>query len=183
MNVDQQIDTLIEREGDYVNHPADRGGPTRFGVTEQAARAYGYLGNMRSFPRTTAAAIYRERYWTAVHFDQVAPIYASVAEELFDTGVNMGQAVAAKFLQRALNLLNRRAADYPDILADGLIGRMTINSLNRYKLRRPGAEGEAVLLWMVKAFRTGRYAEIAERDPTQEAFEYGWIARQVRAAA
>jgi lysozyme family protein len=25
---------LIEREGGYVNHPADKGGPTCFGITE-----------------------------------------------------------------------------------------------------------------------------------------------------
>ena len=45
------IDELTEREGGYVNHPADRGGPTRFGVTEAVARAHGYAGAMRSLPR------------------------------------------------------------------------------------------------------------------------------------
>ena len=39
MNVDERIDELIEREGGYVCHPADRGGPTRFGITEAVARA------------------------------------------------------------------------------------------------------------------------------------------------
>ena len=27
------IDELLEREGGYVNHPADKGGPTCFGIT------------------------------------------------------------------------------------------------------------------------------------------------------
>ena len=30
-DLDELIDALIEREGGYVNHPADRGGPTRWG--------------------------------------------------------------------------------------------------------------------------------------------------------
>ena len=28
-HIDALIDDLIAREGDYVHHPADRGGPTR----------------------------------------------------------------------------------------------------------------------------------------------------------
>jgi lysozyme family protein len=39
--VDELIDALIDREGGYVNQPADKGGPTRFGITEAVARAHG----------------------------------------------------------------------------------------------------------------------------------------------
>ena len=28
-DIDRLIEDVIEREGDYVDHPADRGGPTR----------------------------------------------------------------------------------------------------------------------------------------------------------
>jgi hypothetical protein len=41
------IDALIEREGGYVNNPADKGGATNFGITEAVARANGYAGPMR----------------------------------------------------------------------------------------------------------------------------------------
>ena len=41
MDVDELIDELIEREGGFVSHPADRGGPTRYGITEAVARAHG----------------------------------------------------------------------------------------------------------------------------------------------
>ncbi len=41
MDVDSLIDEVIGREGGYSNHPADRGGPTRWGVTEKVARAHG----------------------------------------------------------------------------------------------------------------------------------------------
>ena len=41
--VAQLIDSLIEREGGYVNHAADRAGQTAFGITEGVARANGYV--------------------------------------------------------------------------------------------------------------------------------------------
>ena len=54
------------------NHPADKGGPTCFGITEAVARAHGYAGAMRQLPREEAAAIYRRLYWLRPRFDQVA---------------------------------------------------------------------------------------------------------------
>ena len=56
MTPDTLIDDLIDREGGYVDHPADRGGRTCFGITEAVARAHGYDGAMRDLPRATAAA-------------------------------------------------------------------------------------------------------------------------------
>ena len=111
MDVDELIDDVIGREGGYSSHPADRGGPTRWGITEAVARAHGFAGDMRSFPREEAVAIYRRRYWLRPGFDRVAELAPRIAAELFDTGVNMGPEVAAGFLQRALNALNRGASD------------------------------------------------------------------------
>jgi hypothetical protein len=97
MPINDLIDALIDREGGYVNHSADRGGPTNFGVTEAVARAHGYRGGMRDLPRSEAAAIYKRLYWLRPKLDQVAKRSESLAAELFDTGVNMGPAVAATF--------------------------------------------------------------------------------------
>ncbi|MGL5838096.1 MAG: glycosyl hydrolase 108 family protein, partial [Sphingorhabdus sp.] len=47
VNIDDLIDEVIEREGGYVHHPADRGGPTNWGITEAVARRQGYVGEMR----------------------------------------------------------------------------------------------------------------------------------------
>ncbi|MES1985466.1 MAG: glycosyl hydrolase 108 family protein [Pseudomonadota bacterium] len=182
MTVMQLVDEIIGREGGYSNHPADRGGPTRWGVTEQVARSFGYAGDMRNLSRDIAVHIYVSRYWTGPKFDQVAAIYPKVAEELFDTGVNMGPAVAAKFLQRALNALNRGAVDYPDIAADGQIGAMTIFALQGYQAKR-GAIGEAVLLKALDALQGARYIDITEGRSANEAFLYGWLANRVGALA
>ena len=184
MTIDQLINDVIGREGGYSNDPLDKGGPTIWGITQQVARAYGYADDMKAMPRATAVEIYRKRYWLSVGFDKVAAITPDVATEMFDAGVNinMGPARAGAFLQRALNLLNRQASDYPDIGVDGGVGALTIEALKGYRKVRADAEGAAVLLWLMRAFRAGRYAEIAEANPTQERFEYGWLARQVRAA-
>jgi hypothetical protein len=39
LDVDRLVDALIEREGGFVDHPDDKGGPTCFGITEAVARA------------------------------------------------------------------------------------------------------------------------------------------------
>ncbi|HUG46231.1 MAG TPA: glycosyl hydrolase 108 family protein, partial [Sphingomicrobium sp.] len=63
MDVERLIEALLEREGGYVNHPSDRGGPTNYGITEAVARAHGYQGSMRRLPREEAVAIYKRLYW------------------------------------------------------------------------------------------------------------------------
>jgi lysozyme family protein len=118
LKIDNLVDALIEREGGYVRHPADRGGPTCFGITEAVARAHGYAGPMRQLPRSEAAAIYRRLYWERPRFDRVAERSAALAAELFDTGVNMGPSVAVTFLQRALTALNRNGRDYGNYILD-----------------------------------------------------------------
>lgn len=177
-NADTLIDAVIDREGRYVNHPADRGGPTCWGITEAVARAQGYAGNMRDLPREQAAIIYRRIYWLLPGFDKVALRAPNIAAELFDTGVNMGTGTAAGFLQRALNALNRAARDYPDIAVDRAIGPRTLSALDGF-LRARSAGGETILLRAIEALQGERYIALAERRPSQEAFLYGWLANRI----
>jgi lysozyme family protein len=167
------IEALIEREGGYVNHPADKGGPTCFGITEAVARAHGYRGPMRQLPREEAAAIYKRLYWLRPGFDEVAKRSASLAAELFDTGANMGPAVAATFLQRALTALNRYGKDYPDLVPDGRLGARTLAALDAFLAARGQRSGETVLLRALEALQGERYLRLAERRPSNEAFLYG----------
>ncbi len=51
--VEKLIEDLIDREGGFVDHPADRGGATCWGVTENVARREGYRGAIRTLPRQT----------------------------------------------------------------------------------------------------------------------------------
>jgi lysozyme family protein len=174
-NIDDLIEELIEREGGYVNHAADRGGPTNWGITEAVARRQGYVGDM---PQSDAAAIYKRLYWLSPRFDAVAERAPKLAAEMFDTGVNMGTGTATGFLQRALNALNRNSSDYTDILLDRAIGSATLSALDAF-LKKRGSGAEAVLLKAVEALQGAHYLKIAEARPSQEAFVYGWLANRI----
>lgn len=172
------IDGIIQREGGYVNDPKDLGGETNFGITIAVARAAGYTGPMKFLPREKAVEIYSAQYWDALNLDQVEGLSPAVAEEVADTGVNMGVGMAAKLLQRALTALNREGADYHDIAADGKIGYGTIEALRDF-LRARGPEGEQVLLKALNCLQGARYIELCEAREKNEKFLYGWLAHRV----
>jgi lysozyme family protein len=170
---EQAIDGVIGREGRYSADPADRGGATAWGITEAVARAEGYAGAMAAMPRDAAVALYRHRYWTAASLDRIAALDVPLAARLFDIGVNMGPATGIRFLQRALNVLNRQGTLFPDLAPDGGFGPATEAALASF-LQDRGSNGAHVLLGMIAAQQSVHYIEIAERDPTQEALEFGW---------
>jgi lysozyme family protein len=178
-DVEELIDALIDREGGYVNHPADRGGPTCWGVSEAVARAHGYAGAMKQLPRSEAAAIYERLYWLRPRFNEIATRSRAVAAELFDTGANMGPTVAATFLQRALTALNRNGTDYPDLTPDVRIGPATLSAFDAFLAARGRNGGETVLLRALEALQGERYLRLAERRPANEAFLYGWLANRI----
>ncbi len=131
MDVDLLIAALIEREGGYVNHPADRGGPTCYGITESVARAHGYGGGMRNLPQDRGGGNLPPPLLAAPRLRRGRRAQrGGCGAELFDTGVNMGPAVAATFLQRALTALNRNGGDYADLAPDGRIGKGTLAALD-----------------------------------------------------
>lgn len=103
MTADQIIEGILGKEGGYVDHPSDKGGPTRWGITQNTARAYEYTGDMKLLPRETAKAIYLSQYWTEPNFHRIAELSPAIAQELCDTGVNMGPRVVSTFLQRWLS--------------------------------------------------------------------------------
>ncbi len=178
MTVDEIIAEIVRREGGYVNDPRDAGGETNWGVTIAVARANGYDGPMRDMPRSTAERIYRKRYVEAPGFDKIAVLSPAIGAELVDTGVNMGPQVAARFLQRALNSLNRGQADYADLIVDGDAGQNTRAALAAFLAKR-GQTGLTVMLRALNALQGERYIAISEARPANEAFVYGWLANRV----
>lgn len=174
IDIEKELDALIEREGGHVNDPNDAGGETIWGITVAVARASGYSGPMRAMPIGVAKAIYRKRYWSGPNFDAVAAMSPAIAAELFDTGVNMGPSVAASWLQRWLNALNRGGRDYRDMPVDGAIGPLTISCLQSF-LRIRGEAGEQVLLRGLNCSQGHRYLELAEARPANENFLFGWV--------
>ncbi|ELY2515187.1 putative peptidoglycan-binding domain-containing protein [Cronobacter malonaticus] len=172
------IDGILNIEGSYVNHPADRGGPTKWGITEKTARAHGYQGDMRDLSREEAYRILEEDYWTAPGFDRVAQYSLPVAFELCEAGTNIGPAVPARWLQRWLNVFNRQQNIYHDLTVDGVIGKNTLNALKEY-LDYCGKEGEGVLVKALNCTQGDYYLEITEKREANEAFIYGWLRERI----
>lgn len=179
MTVDDIINGILLREGDrYTNDPNDSGGPTRWGVT--LATYSRYLGRQASvldvmnMPREVASRVYRKMYYEDPQFDRVAALSPRIAEELTDTGVNCGTAIATIFLQRALNAFNRRGERYPDADVDGSIGGQTLACLKAYLDWRK-EEGVTVMLKALNCLQGERYIDLAERRPKDEDYVYGWI--------
>lgn len=178
MSFEAAFQRVVMVEGGYSNHPSDTGGETQFGITKAVARANGYAGEMREMPLATAKTIYRRQYWDTLRLDEIDQLSQKVADELFDTGVNMGVGVAGRFLQRALSAMNRQQRDYPDVPVDGVVGPMTVHSLRAFISRR-GRDGEPVMLRALNAQQGVRYLEISENRPANEDFTFGWFKNRV----
>jgi lysozyme family protein len=182
--LDGMIADLVTREGGYVDHPADKGGPTRFGITIATARRHGYTADMRALPLTLARRIYWADYVEAPGIDQLALRSTRIAAEALDTGVNMGAPWGVMMLQTALNAFNRQAADWPDLeKVDGVYGGKSDAALVACMTKRRGEQWEDVLLAAMNAQQGARYLSIIDRTASQEAFGWGWFRNRVVAAA
>lgn len=179
MNKKQIIDDLIKREGGYVNNPNDKGGPTNWGITQTVARAHGFTDNMKTLTREQAVSIYELDYWFGPKLDQIAVFSEKLAEELLDTGVNMGPSTQIKWLQRWLNAFNLKGTLYPDMLVDGIVGPRLLTALDIY-LKKRGTEGEAALIKAINCSQAVRYLELAEASSNNETFIYGWLVNRVQ---
>ncbi len=100
MNFDKAFDDLIGNEGGYVDNPADPGGATNWGITEQVARENGYTAPMQDMDKKTAKAIYAKRYWLS-EFDSLP---YPVAFQIFDAAVNSGLKTSVLWLQRSVGV-------------------------------------------------------------------------------
>ena len=178
MSIESIINGVIKVEGDFVDHPSDPGGATRFGITEHVARANGYKGDMRMLPRSTAFAIYHTRYVVGPNFDDVHAIDAKVGEELVDTGVNAGTDRAALWFQQALNALNERGKAYPNIIADGDIGPATMKAWAAFRARR-GATATSIMVKCLDCYQGAHYLSLAQDDSKFEDFLNGWLAHRI----
>lgn len=180
------ITDIIAVEGGYVNHPSDLGGETNFGITFTTANkvsnkkmlvAMGWDGKMRNLTQPMAYAIYDVEFWTKLNLDAIFEISPFLADKLFDLGVNVGKARAAKWLQQALNVFNRKGTDYKDITVDGGIGNETLTALKAFiKVRGK----DRVIKTLLKALITrqgAHYQDIALDNPKNETFMLGWFER------
>lgn len=178
MSFDLALKRTVNIEGEFSDNKNDSGGATKYGITEAVAREFGYVGAMADMPMDTARAIYRANYWTKLNLDLIDDSSPDIAEELFDTGVNMGVEIAGQFLQTALNAFNKEGTLYADIKVDGDVGGMTVGAFKSF-LKIRGSTGELVLMRALNAQQGQRYLNITKARPTQEDFVFGWFLNRV----
>jgi lysozyme family protein len=158
-NFDASFARIIKSEGGYVNDPADRGGETNLGVTIGAWGAYlGRAiqpGEMKALTVDTVKPFYKSMYWDKVKGDDL-PVGVDYA--VFDFAVNAGVGRAAKFLQRAVGAVD-----------DAVIGPGTLALVAK---TTPGK-----LLENFAKQKEAFYNTLAEKNPTQQKFLKGWLAR------
>lgn len=176
--LDDFITELLNKEGGYVDHPDDKGGPTNHGITQRVMEDFGFKGSVKDLSESNARYIYAQTYWFKPRISDLATVSPAVAREVFDTGVNCGTGTGIKFLQRCLNAFNQRGRLYPDLVADGLIGNKTVQALEAYIAYR-GVTGGNVLLKALNCLQGAYYISLSELREQNESFVYGWIHHRV----
>src|SRR5690242_6921272 len=115
---DAALKRVLAHEGGYSNHPADPGGPTKFGITIADYCRYVKPGataaDVKAMTAGEAKAIYRARYWDAQRCDELP---AGVDYAVFDYGVNSGIGRSGKVLRRVLRLPDNTSAVTDDVIA------------------------------------------------------------------
>lgn len=174
-------------EGGYVKDPVDRGGETYRGIArvhhpdwagwKRVDAQRGRSGFPKSLDRDSVLqedvrAFYKQAFWDRFSGDELPD--QAVANELYDTAVNMGVRRAVRFLQSSLNLLNRDQKDYEDLLVDGWFGQKTMTTLNTLLHKDRNSDA---LVKMLNIQQGARYVEIMLGDASQERFARGWIKR------
>lgn len=166
--VEALITRLIAREGGYVDHPADGGGPTKFGITQATLSAWRGVQvtpfQVQTMQEAEARLIYRDRYFIAPGFEAVTD--PALQEFLFDTAVNSGHVVSIRTLQTALAGLKLYSG-----AIDGIIGPGTRAGL----LAGRHLVGE--IYYRAKCSRYDLLLRFIGRDTRQAVFASGWANR------
>ncbi len=152
--------TLIREGGArIVNDPKDPGGLTKYGISK---RAYPNI-DVANLTEEEAKEIYKRDYWDRIRGDEIS--LQAVAENIFDTAVNMGVRTASRLAQLTLGVQP----------VDGIIGKETLKALNQ-------ADEEKFLTEFTLA-KIARYAHLCNKNKSLRKFLLGWINRALGEAA
>ncbi len=175
-------------EGGYVFDPDDVGGETYRGVSRRyhpSWHGWQIIDRIKQeHPDTLRSRLdenlklqeqvqqfYKDFYWDRFWGDSIPD--QRIANELFDTSVNLGVRRAVKYLQIGLNLLNRNEQNYPDIGVDSLFGPGTLRTLKAYLRNDPPGP----LLKIMNTLQGMHYITYMEKNPRQEKYARGWLHR------
>jgi lysozyme family protein len=112
---------VLRSEGGFVDHPADPGGATNYGITLATLSACRdrrcTKDDVRELTAEEAGEIYRSRYWDKARCDELP---AGIDYAVFDAAVHSGPGRAVRMLQNALG-----------VAPDGIVGPMTLAAARR----------------------------------------------------
>ncbi len=137
----------------FTDDPIDRGGATKYGISQ---RAYPNV-DIRNLTEQQARDIYKRDYWDRVHADKITS--QAIAENIFDTAVNMGVRTASRLAQVALDIEP----------ADGIIGSQSLKIIN--------TADESLFIANYTVAKIARYTYICNRNKSQKKYLLGWINR------
>lgn len=159
MNIDSMLSALIKREGGFSHLPADKGGATKFGITQGTLAFWRHslatIEDVKNLTEIEAKAIYKDLYYNR---PKIAGLPDPLDDFMFDFAVNSGPQLAIMALQETLK-----------IKADGVIGPVTLAAAY-------AADLHTLINGMVR-WRVMMIARIVKRDLSQVAFLAGWLSR------
>jgi len=171
MTIKQIIAEIIETEGGYVNHPADRGGPTKYGITAKAYAEYFRrptasitIDEIKAITPVLAEKIYFSIYYVRPNIKLLPELIKPL---MLDMAVNHGRNKSIKILQSTL-----LHDGYNIGSVDGSIGPKTLNAVTR----ATAALGGDLINNLIDR-RIEFYKHIIQHDPSQAVFEDGWLSR------
>ncbi len=160
------LEHVLKREGGFVNHPMDTGGPTNFGITADTLARYrgAEVSDKDVFEMTLkeASKIYENNFWVPMRLDRLRAKRVQLI--LFDQGVNRGPGPAIKALQETLNIYFAEKLD-----CDGIIGNATDVAVMT-------APESALCRKLLQSFQK-KYVEQVLKTPSQIVFLQGWLNR------
>ena len=158
----------------YVDHPNDRGGATKYGISYSFVKDTGDIeffdmnGDLKIDKRDIqlltfekAVEAYKKYFWDVFDLDNI--VNNKKAFLIFDAAVNHGIKGATKLLQRTLNVCGF------DLKVDGIYGPKTKRALQECDTE------EFVAAFQQK--RTSLYQTIVNNNPSQNVFLKGWLNR------
>jgi lysozyme family protein len=165
---DRSIAFTLKWEGGYVNHPADKGGETNYGITSgalTAAIAQGIVPSVsvKNLPLESAKLIYKANYWDKYGWGNISWPGCLI---VFDATVHHGGGGMARLAQCAANALGG------SLVEDGKFGTKTLEAITKFTSSRPTEFAEEFLRQRKKWFDN-----IVSRDETQKTFLKGWYNR------
>jgi len=160
MTFETAYNILIALEGGFVNHKYDRGGKTKYGISQ---RQYPDI-DIENLTKEKAMKITKRDYWNKLSCDEFDN--EELKLEMLDFGFVAGTSRCARYLQQALNLMGY------DCIVDSIIGPNTVNQANRACRKYAKA-----LLAAIRGFEFEHFKRLALKDESQKAFIKGWLAR------